>query len=70
MLYSTASATKPELFILDIIFTEPIFMALVLLIPAGLYLLKKDIFQAKLIGCASLAAGCLYAVTRIIYFIK
>ncbi len=67
MLYSVTSYRSAEYLMMDTIFTEPVFLLLVLLIPAGIYLLKKDIFHAKLIGAVSIMAGCIYILSRIFY---
>ncbi len=69
MLYSTRSAPAPQMFVFEIIFTEPMFLLLILLIPMGLYLLKKEFRQAKIIGRASVLFGCIYTFSRIIYYI-
>jgi len=67
MLYSVTSYRSAEYLMMDTIFTEPVFLLLVLLIPAGIYLLKKDIFHAKFVGTVSIMAGCIYILSRIFY---
>ena len=67
MLYSVSATPSAERMMIDTIFTEPVFLLLILLIPAGIYLLKKDLIAAKLIGILSIASGCIYLVSRVMY---
>ena len=67
MLYSATSYRSAEHIVIDTMFTEPVFLFLILLIPAGLYLLKKDFIYAKFIGVISLISGFVYILSRILY---
>ncbi|MBQ8604319.1 MAG: hypothetical protein IJ410_05725 [Oscillospiraceae bacterium] len=67
MLYSVAYDRSAEYLMIDTLFTEPVFLLLVLLIPAGVYLIKKDIFHAKLIGTMSVMAGIIFILSRFLY---
>ncbi len=67
MLYSVTSYRSAEYLMMDTIFTEPVFLLFVLLIPIGIYLLKKDIVHARLIGAVSIVAGGIYILSRILY---
>ena len=67
MLYSVTSYRSAEYLMMDTIFTEPVFLLFILLIPAGIYLVKKDFSYAKFIGILSVAAGTVYILSRILY---
>ena len=70
MLYSVKTiSASPEYIVLDILFTEPVFMLLLLLIPAGLIMFRKDMGLAKLIGLASLAMGVTFLFAKILYML-
>ena len=67
MLYSVASYRSAEYLMMDTLFTEPVFLLLVLLIPVGLYLMKKDIVHARFIGAVAVLAGGIFILSRILY---
>lgn len=67
MLYSVASYRSAEYLMMDTLFTEPVFLLLVLLIPVGLYLMKKDIVYARFIGAVAVLAGGIFILSRILY---
>ncbi len=67
MLYTASAVSSPEYFVLEIIFTEPVFLFLLLLIPAGIYLFRKELALSKVIGFLSIIVGGIYRFSKLLY---